>query len=132
MSGIKIVGLVLGAFPIIQNCLDNYRKGFEGLAEWWTFRSAFIAFVDDINHQMMRFHENMAWLLDPIVEDDDILNALLCNPGDPRWHDECLDVLVEQSLASECQRFFRIVESMNKVEDLKILLEFKDGNVILP
>lgn len=55
----------------------------------------------------------MVRLLDPI-EDDDTLDAFLRNPGAPRWGDGSLDALVEQRLASECLRFFRVVERMKR------------------
>lgn len=84
MSGIEIVGLVLGSFPILLNCLDYYRKGFEPLEEWWNFRTRFIAFIDDISHQMMRYNENMIRLLDPIISDNYSLTALVQNAKDHR------------------------------------------------
>ena len=132
MSGVEIAGLVLGSFPIILNCLDYYRRGFEPLEEWWNFRTRFIAFVDDIRHQMMRYHENMIRLLDPIITDNESLTVLVRDPADPRWRNGSLDGLLEQRLASEHERFFRIVERMNKVvEDLKKRLQIEDGGVRL-
>ncbi|KAI9368517.1 hypothetical protein BJX61DRAFT_546444 [Aspergillus egyptiacus] len=127
-TGIEIAGLVLGAFPIILNCLDYYREGMEPLEEWWSFRTHFIEFVDSIKHQMMKYHENMARLLDPIITDNDVLAALIRDPTDPRWTDGSLDDPLERRLASECDRFFRIVERMEKVvKDLKHLLQI-DGD----
>jgi hypothetical protein len=130
MSGIEIAGLVLGGFPILLNCLDYYREGFEPLEEWWNFRTHFIAFVDDIRHQMMRYNENMARLLDPIIADNDSLTTLVRDAHDPRWTDGSLDALLEQRLASEYGRFVRVVMRMEEVVgDLKKLLQIKDGDV---
>jgi len=130
MSGFEVVGILLGSFPILVSCLDYYRKGFEPLEEWWNFRTHFIAFVDDIEHQMMRYNENMIRLLDPIITDYESLLPLVRNSEDPRWRDGSLDGPLEQCLASERERFLRIVERMNKVvEDLKKLLQVKDGGV---
>lgn len=70
MSGIEVAGLVLAAFPIILNCLDYYREGFEPLEEWWEFRTSFLAFIDDVSHQMMIFNGDMGKLLDPVIEDN--------------------------------------------------------------
>ena len=132
MSGVEAVGFVLGAFPILLNCLDYYREGFEPLEEWWNFRTHFISFVDDIRHQMMRYHENMIRLLDPIVTDTDSLTALVQNAKDPRWTDGSLREPLEQRLASEHDRFLRIVERMEAViEHLKKLLQIKGGEVRL-
>lgn len=130
MSGVEIAGLVLGSFPILLNCLDYYREGFEPLEEWWNFRTHFIAFVDDISHQMMRYNENIIRLLDPIVSDNNSLTALVRNAKDPRWIDGSLDVLLEQRLASEYGRVIRIIERMEAVvEELKKLLRIQDDDV---
>ena len=132
MSGIEIAGLVLGSFPIILNCLDYYREGFEPLEEWWSFRTHFIAFVDDINHQMMRYNGNMTRLLDPVIVDNDSLTSLVQNAKDPRWTDGSLTLLLEQRLTSELARFFRIIQRMEEeIGSLKKLLGIKDGEVYL-
>lgn len=131
MSGIEVVGLVLGAFPIVLNCLDYYREGFEPLEEWWNFRTHFIAFIDDIRHQMMIYHQSIALLLDPIITDPRSLNALVQDATDPRWSNGSLSDLLKQRLvASELERFLRIVQRMEKeIGGLKKLLGIKDGNV---
>ena len=132
MSGIEIAGLVLGSFPIILNCLDYYRKGFEPLEDWWNFRTHFIAFIDDISHQMMRYNGNMIRLLDPIVADSDSLTTLVGNANDPRWIDGSLAHLLEQRLASEHKRFLRIIQRMEEeIRELKRFLGIKDGAVRL-
>ena len=130
MSGIEIAGLVLGSFPIMLNCLDYYRQGFEPLEEWWNFREHFVAFVDDIGHQMMRYNENMVRLLHPIVVESDSLTALVQNAKDPRWTDGSLTHPLEQRLASEHGRFLRIIQRMEEeVGDLKKLLGIRKENV---
>ncbi|RSL82809.1 hypothetical protein CEP51_004917 [Fusarium floridanum] len=130
MSGIEVAGLVLGGFPILLNCLDYYRKGFEPLEEWFSFRTHFIAFVDNIRHQMMRYHENMIRLLDPIIGDNESLARLVGDPSDWRWHDHSLDSLLEQRLSSELDRFLRIIDRMHEVMlDLNKLLQIEGGQV---
>ncbi|RMJ18496.1 hypothetical protein BHE90_000418 [Fusarium euwallaceae] len=130
MSGIEVAGLVLGGFPILLNCLDYYRKGFEPLEEWFSFRTHFIAFVDNIRHQMMRYHENMIRLLDPIISDNESLAKLVRDPTDSRWYDHSLDSLLEQRLSSELDRFLRIVGRMHEVMlDLNKLLRIEGGQV---
>ena len=130
MAGIEIAGLVLGSFPILLNCLEYYRQGFQPLDEWWHFRTEFIAFVDDIRHQSMRYNENMTRLLDPIIPDNESLKELVQNPQDPRWDDGSLVEPLEQRLASEWDRFLRIMRRMDEVmADLKKLLGIKDGEV---
>ena len=130
MSGVEIAGLVLGGFPILLNCLDYYQRGFEPLEEWWNFRSQFIAFVDGMSHQMMKYHQNLIELLDPIVADSESLRQLIDNPNDPRWRDGSLALELEKRLASEHPRFLRIIDRMQEViHDLKKLLQVDEANV---
>lgn len=132
MSGFEIAGVVLGGFPILLNCLEYYREGFEPLEEWWNFRTHFIAFVDDIRHQMMRYHENMIRLLDPIIADTDDLASLVRDSSlaDPRWHDGSLEGALKERLASEYDRFFRILARMEEVlAGLEKLLQIDNGKV---
>ena len=130
MSGVEIAGIVLGSFPILLNCLRYYHDGFEPLEEWWNFRTHFIAFVDDIRHQMMRYNDNMIRLLDPIIADNGSLTMLVQDANDPRWTDGSLDTLLEQRLASEYDRFLRIIKRMEEVVvELKKLLRIQDDGV---
>lgn len=131
MSGFEVVVVVLGSFPIILNCLDYYREGFEPLEEWWNFRTHFIAFVDDIRHQMMIYHLSITALLDPIISDPASLNALLKDANDERWEKDKLKGMLKQRLvASELERFLRIVQRMEtEILKLKKLLGIKDGDV---
>ena len=130
MSGIEVAGLVFGGFPILLNCLEYYRKGFEPLEEWWDFKTQFVKFVDDIKHQMMLYDQNLKRLLDPIVTDNEEFQSITENPNHPRWKDGSLAGPLETRLSSELGRFLRIVERMNQVmEDLGRLLQVKDGKV---
>lgn len=129
MSGIEIVGLVLGAFPIILNGLESYRKGFETLEEWWQFRTHFIAFIDDVRHQMMKYNENMIRLLDPIIvctDNDKLANLLMISNENHSTFN--LGKVLEGRLASELDRFLRIVHRMHElVLALNKLLQIEDG-----
>lgn len=131
MSGVEVAGVVLGAFPILVNCLQYYRKGFEPLEEWWNFRTSFIKFIDDISHEMMKYNTNMERLLHPIIADNDSFRALMEDAKEPRWTDGSLEVLLEHRLASQYGRFLRIVDRMEEI--VKSLMDFlqvnKDGDV---
>lgn len=130
MSGIEIVGLVLGSFPIILNCLDYYQEGLEPLEEWWHFRAHFIDFVDAIKHQMMRYNESIESLLDPIMPNDESIDRLVGDAKDPLWTSPDLAKRLEQRLAGEHGRFLRIMQRMEKeIKGLKKILGIKDGNV---
>ncbi|KAK4041662.1 hypothetical protein C8A01DRAFT_45203 [Parachaetomium inaequale] len=130
MSGFEVAGIVLGGFPLLLYCLDHYREGFEPLEEWWNFRTHFIGFVDDIRHQMMRYNENLVRLLDPIIADTDDIASLIRDTSleDKRWHDGSLEGPLTQRLASEYDRFLRILGRMQELmADLERLLQIDNG-----
>ncbi|KAK5999132.1 hypothetical protein PT974_01521 [Cladobotryum mycophilum] len=130
MSGIEVAGLVLGAFPILLNCLEYYKKGFEPLEEWWNFRTKFISFIDDIRHQQMKYQDTLTRLLDPIVTDNKTLTELIDDPRNPRWKDGSLTGPLEQRLSSEQDRFFRIIDRMNEImQSFNKLLQIEDGQI---
>ncbi|KAK1840535.1 hypothetical protein CCHR01_16845 [Colletotrichum chrysophilum] len=77
---------------------------------------------------MMKYHENLIRLLDPIVTDNDSLMELIRNPDDSRWKDGSLEALLENRLSSELDRFFRTIKRMQDVMmDLNKLLQIQDG-----
>ncbi|KAI0107772.1 hypothetical protein GGR51DRAFT_515004 [Nemania sp. FL0031] len=131
MSGIEVVGLVLGGFPILLNCLDYYQKGFEPLEEWWNFRTRFVEFIDEVRHQEMRYRENMHRLLDPIIADDRSLTRMMnLLSSDPAWTSRSIQTEIESRLASEIDRFIRIITDMRKVMlDIYKLLKIEDGKI---
>lgn len=128
MSGIEIAGLVLGGFPILLSALQHYRECFEPLEAWWGFRTQFIVFIDDINHQMMLYTENLTRLLDPLIADGNDLKQLIRDTADPRWKDKSLDEALRSRLDTEHARYIRIVDRMQEViVDLKGMLRIRDG-----
>ncbi|KAJ0336440.1 hypothetical protein KNSL1_013285 [Colletotrichum chrysophilum] len=79
---------------------------------------------------MMKYHENLIRLLDPIVTDNDSLMELIRNPDDSRWKDGSLEALLENRLSSGLDRFFRTIKRMQDVMmDLNKLLQIQDGKV---
>ncbi|RMJ05137.1 hypothetical protein CDV36_014191 [Fusarium kuroshium] len=130
MSGIEVAGLVLGAFPIILNCLDYYQKGFKPLEEWWNFRLHFIEFIDDVRHEMMKYNQNLICLLDPIIADNDRLLSLVNNPNDPFWQDKTFEVHLKERLSNQTDRVFSILQNMHSLmEKLNKLLQIEGGQV---
>lgn len=134
MSGIEVVGLVLGAFPILLKCLAYYREGFEPLEEWWQFRSRFLDFSDNISHEMMKYRGNMLRLLESINihADDYNLMALLELPTDQIIPKTDLGKSLETYLGSELDRFLRIIGRMHELMmALFKLLQVENGEACI-
>jgi len=76
MPNIEVACLVLGVIPITLNCLDYYGTGCDLLEEWWMFKARFIEFVDLIDQERMNYERCVMLLLDPMISDNNKLQAL--------------------------------------------------------
>lgn len=120
MSGIEIAGLVLGAFPLLLYALDNYRKGAEGLTEWWRIQRTFKKCHQDLSYHQILFEGNVERFLLPLVVDDDELRALMADPAGEGWEDAELETRLQQRLPKSYSLFLSILGDINDlVESLK-------------
>jgi hypothetical protein len=130
MSGLEIVGVVLGSFPILLNVLDYYRQSLQPLHDFVHFRTRLLAFTDKIRHQRMLYRQNMTELLKPTITRVEDRDALIDNANDPRWSDRSLELLLTGRLGGEEDRFIRIAGEMNdSLKALKKLLGIQEGSV---
>lgn len=131
MSGFEIAGLVLGGFPILLNILDYYERSFAPLDEWWHFRRHFVQFVDDISQQQMLFQQNLALLLDPVIDDNETFTSLLNDPGATAWEAANLSEILGKRLGLHRTRFLRVLTDMDKLMiKLRKLLGVKDDGSV--
>jgi hypothetical protein len=133
MSGLEIVGVVLGSFPILLNVLDYYRQSSQPLQDFVHFRTRLLAFTDKVRHQRMLYRQNMTELLRPTITRAEGRNSLVDDFNDPRWSDGSLEKLLSDRLEGEEDRFIRIVKDMaDTLNELKRLLGIQEGRVRCP
>ncbi|KAL9059844.1 MAG: hypothetical protein Q9162_000914 [Coniocarpon cinnabarinum] len=77
MSGLEIAGLVLGAFPVVVQLMNGYKKGCQPLGAWLRFRKTFTKLENGISYQETALDTNLRILLNPLVDDDDELEKLV-------------------------------------------------------
>ncbi|EPE33047.1 hypothetical protein GLAREA_06059 [Glarea lozoyensis ATCC 20868] len=63
MSGIEVVGLILGSLPLLISAGEHYREGFEPLKKWNRFRTDFIGFIDRLDIERQLYHQMLQRLL---------------------------------------------------------------------
>ncbi|EXJ69790.1 uncharacterized protein A1O5_06861 [Cladophialophora psammophila CBS 110553] len=116
MSGIEVVGLALGAFPILISALEHFRDSAAILRNWWRFEREFNNFKLQIEYQHQRLKQNLELNLLPLVVDDDVrLRALVAHPGGPRWQDRDLEEKLKQRLQENYSLYMDTVKIMNEV-----------------
>jgi hypothetical protein len=93
MSGFEIAGIVLAAFPILQDAAKGLRSRYKDVKTWWRFEREFEDFFSAIEREHIAFSQILEILLDPIVSLSDEKRETLQN--DPRsrlWSDPQLQV----------------------------------------
>ncbi|TVY35725.1 hypothetical protein LSUB1_G006774 [Lachnellula subtilissima] len=123
MSGVEVVGLILGALPLVISAAEHYKKGFEQLLRWKRFKFVFRDFITSVDIQRQIFlirvqlepEEKQMLLNTPDYEGwrrADIIEALKLRLGDS--YDACIDIL----------------RAMNEdMVDLQDMMSLKDGTV---
>ena len=84
MSGLEVVGVVLGAFPLVFLAVDGYRKAAEKVNMIQYYEKHLDNFQRDMNTIHQRFRYNLEYLLAPMTDPNE-LEMLLANPKDIDW-----------------------------------------------
>jgi len=110
MSGIEVVGIVLGALPVLVELINGCRESLEPLVDWYQFESRFIELVGELRIENMKYRRTIIKLLDPLIPDTHKLQSQTFE--DHRWKDGSLTQLVRERLGEQFEEFVRISESM--------------------
>ncbi|CZT44403.1 uncharacterized protein RSE6_04565 [Rhynchosporium secalis] len=130
MSGIEIVGIVLGGFPLLISTAEHYKKGFEPLEKWYKFRSQFISFIDAVDIQKQLFNLTLECFLRSIDVEEDELQCFMDDPDYRGWQRPGLYQKLKGRLGPSLCVFMSTIETMNSLmHDLEALLLIKDGEV---
>lgn len=132
ITGVETAGLVLASFPLLISALEHYREGFEPLADWWKFRTEFVAFIHVIDRQWLLFSENLEELLSPIITSEAEMGALLQDPIGAAWRCPELEAKLRERLPKSYPSYRDTIDDMKGSMDvLQKKLGLKDGKVRL-
>ncbi|KAL2063263.1 hypothetical protein VTL71DRAFT_5068 [Oculimacula yallundae] len=132
MSGFEVVGVVLGAFPILVGAAKKWMEGVEALVEWRKFRPRFISFIGAIDVENTIFRntllnvmrtatDSMSMDVDYLEWKNPILSKALNNPA--------IAEALENHLGDSYEGFIRTVTTIRSaIEGLHDLLTSADGN----
>lgn len=86
MSGVEVIGLVLGGLPLVISAAEHYKKGFEPLARWKRFKFVFREFINSVDIQRQMFQLVMKKLLIRVQLEPEEKQRLLTIPDYEGWH----------------------------------------------
>lgn len=114
MSGIEIVGLILGITPLIISAIEDYRAGLEPFKIWARYRKELKNLKMVLDLETAKLLNTCEMLLETVVSQSE-LAQLLREPNGPLWSDQSLHQKLEDTLGRSYAPFF------------SCLLEFDDA-----
>ncbi|KAK5741773.1 hypothetical protein LTR17_003764 [Elasticomyces elasticus] len=127
MSGLEIIGLVLGAFPLAISALEHWREAADVLRLMNNFEQDWGKTLDDIKDEYLDYQLNLKILLLPLVcdekLDEDQLDLLLSDSSHRDWKNEDLTRALSARSDIAHVRFMETMQSLQQlVWKLLILL----------
>ncbi|KAK4560769.1 hypothetical protein LTR86_005348 [Recurvomyces mirabilis] len=130
MSGIEVVGLLLGAFPLAISAVEHYRDTAKTAGTFWRIRKAYTKDVNSVKYCRTILVLHMEELLGPLV-DDDITNnlskcaALLQDVGGKGWRQVGITNPLEDRLQNAYEAYLETMQELNTLmvnlnEDMKV------------
>lgn len=123
MSGIEIVGLILGAVPLVISAMEHFEDAKRAVGTFHKIRRAHKRDLGKLKDCQLKFKLNMKELLLPLLADDLVTRIeyeqLLVSPGGSGWREEHVDEALAQRLG-ECHE--RYIEILQEMEETLVLL----------
>lgn len=130
MSGIEIVALVLGGFPLLVSAAEHCKEGWESLIRWKWFRTEFLKFIDAVDIEKQLFYQMLERFLISVDVSQDELQLFLADPNHDGWHRKDLAMALNLRLGHSYGAFMSSIKTMNDLmAELQNLLSSKDGKV---
>jgi Tfp pilus assembly protein PilO len=134
MSGIEVVGLVLGAVPLVISALEHYAEGVETIRRAVRYKKELTDLVHDLQAEYLIYQDTTEWLLRSLVTESELqhlLEDLDQYPHCARWKDQELEQSLEKQLGRSYDLYLKTVEDMNDVmKQFKARLDLsKEGTV---
>jgi hypothetical protein len=87
MSGVEVLGLVLGILPLLVSAIEHYEDVLRPIRRYRQFTSKAQRFCDELEAERTVFQAECQLLLGVVV-DLDVAKEMLSNPNHPSWRDE--------------------------------------------
>ncbi|KFZ00935.1 hypothetical protein V501_10347 [Pseudogymnoascus sp. VKM F-4519 (FW-2642)] len=130
MSGVEVIGLVLGGLPLIISIGEHYKKGFEPLARWKRFRLVFREFITAVDTQKQMFRLVLINLLAPVQLEPEEKQRLLTVANYEGWHRSDVVEALKSRLGNAYDACMDILRTMNEdMVDLQAMMSLKNGTV---
>lgn len=118
MSGIEVVGVLLGVFPLIISGLDSWRDIAKIGGFYWRIRKEYSKCLRDVQYHQLLYKRNLHELLLPILNNDaDEVARLVGEPGGKDWSSKALGERLEGRLQESYLLYMEIIHQMNETAE---------------
>ena len=130
MSGVEVIGLILGGLPLIISAAEHYKKVFEPLVRWKRFKFVFRDFITSVDIQRQMFQLVLKKLLIRVQLEPEEKQKLLTTPNYEGWHRGGVIEALKSRLGDSYDACMDILRAMNEdMVDLQDMMSLKDGTV---
>ncbi|KAK4932548.1 hypothetical protein LTR49_000972 [Elasticomyces elasticus] len=116
MSGVEVVGLVLGAFPLAISALEHYRDSCRVLNCLANFEQEYRKTLNDVKDEYLLYVLNLKVLLLPLVNGNELgeddLTLLLTDATHEKWKNDDVEVALRERLDVAHGRFLEIAKDL--------------------
>jgi hypothetical protein len=133
MSGVEIIGLMLGVLPLVISAAEDYKKCFEPLERWRRFKFVFRDFITSVDIQRQMFQLVLKKLLIRVKLPAEEKQRLLTVPNYEGWSEpETVDA-IRSRLGESYDACMEILGAMKEnMQELQVMMSLKDGSVCCP
>ena len=123
MSGFEVIGVVLGAIPLIISGLEHWRDIAKVGGYYRRIREEHQRCLHDVRLYQILYKRNLKELLLPIVDDPDDVPLLVSDPTSDSWKNKTLESRLEERLQESYPLYMEIMSDMKEaVEELHKVL----------
>ncbi|KAK3639182.1 hypothetical protein LTR56_008773 [Elasticomyces elasticus] len=116
MSGVEVVGLVLGAFPLAISALEHYRDSCRVLNCLANFEQEYRKTLNDVKDEYLLYVLNLKVLFLPLVNGNELgeddLTLLLTDATHEKWKSDDVEVALRERLDVAHGRFLEIAKDL--------------------
>lgn len=125
MSGVEVVGILLGAFPLVISAIEHYDDMLEPTKAFLKFGFHLERLRSQLRTLYTSFQLTTNALLQPLV-DEEKLDDMIENTNSLHWHDQS----IVQSLKARLHRGYDdYIDMMNKVQNTVLELAMSIENI---
>ncbi|KAK5701315.1 hypothetical protein LTR17_022687 [Elasticomyces elasticus] len=118
MSGLEVVGLLLGVFPLIISAMEHYEDVKGPTVIWRYIRRTHKRDYGKVKDCQFAFGLQLEKLLFPLLADDVVDEAqyeqLLAEAGSDNWKQSHVETALSDRLGDRCERYLEVLEELKE------------------